>query len=93
MITADAPGSKLEAQGIKDIFRGNKLNRGEGRAVSRAEDKDGSGGLKNSLIFHLMQGKGANTESGELHCVQQCDLDHAVGLCAATRPVLITLYL
>lgn len=40
-----------------------------------------------------MQGKGANTERGQLHCVQKRDLDHPVRLCATARPVLITLYL
>lgn len=41
--------------------------------------------------MYLMQGEGANTESGQLHCVQQCGLDHPVCLRATTRPVLIAL--
>lgn len=65
--------------------------------VSQGVDTDGEGGLKRegkkSEIIYLVQGKGANAEGGQLHCVQQGDLDHPVRLCAATRPVLVTLYL
>ncbi len=68
------------------------INSGEGRVVSRGVDTEGEGGLKSEIIY-LMQGKGANTESGQLHCVQQRDLDHPVCLCAATWPVLVALYL
>lgn len=69
------------------------INRGQGRAPSQGVDTGGEGRLEAREIIHLMQGKGANTESGQLHCVQQGDLDHPVGLRAATRPVLVTLYL
>lgn len=40
-----------------------------------------------------MQGKRANAESGQLHCVQQGDLEHPVCFCATTWPVLVTFYL
>lgn len=63
-----------------------------GRVVSQGEDREREGGLKSETIY-LMQGKGANTESGQLHCVQQGDLDHPVCLCAPIWPVLVTLYL
>lgn len=61
---------------------------GKETAVSRGVDT----GEKRWNIY-LMQGKGADTERGELHCVQESDLDHPVCLCAATWPVLVTLYL
>lgn len=40
-----------------------------------------------------MQRESADTEGGQLHGVQQGDLDHPVRLGAAARPVLVTLYL
>lgn len=42
---------------------------------------------------YLMQGKSAHAERGQLHGVQQGDLDHPICLCATVWPVLITLYL
>lgn len=45
------------------------------------------------IAADLMQRKGADAERGQLHGVQQRDLDHPICLCAPVRPVLITLYL
>lgn len=45
------------------------------------------------IAAHLMQRKGPDAERGQLHGVQQGDLDHPICLCAPVRPVLITLYL
>lgn len=42
---------------------------------------------------YLVKGEGPDGVGGQLHRVQQSDLDQAVGLCAAGRPVLIALHL
>lgn len=40
-----------------------------------------------------MQGESAHTESGQFYGVQQGHLGHAIGFCATTGPVLVTLNL
>lgn len=45
------------------------------------------------MSCYLIEGEGPDRVGGQLHCVQQSDLDQAVGLCAPRRPVLITLHL
>lgn len=40
---------------------------------------------------HLVKSKGSDGVGGQLHCVQQSDLDETVRLGAARGPVLITL--
>lgn len=42
---------------------------------------------------YLVKSEGPDRVGGQLHCVQQSDLDEAVGLCAPCWPVLITLHL
>ena len=42
---------------------------------------------------YLMQGEGADAEGGQLHGVQQGDLDHTVGLRSSAGPVLVALHL
>lgn len=45
------------------------------------------------MSCYLVKSEGPDRIGGQLHCVQQSDLDEAVGLCAPCRPVLITLHL
>lgn len=58
--------------------------------------------LRLALIYHqihihasgyLVKGKGPDRVGRQLHCIQQSDLDEAVGLCAAGWPVLIAFHL
>lgn len=40
---------------------------------------------------YLVQGEGADTESGQFYSVQQGHLGHTIGFCTTTGPVLVTL--
>lgn len=42
---------------------------------------------------YLVESEGPDGIGCQFHCVQQSDLDEAVGLCAARGPVLVALYL
>lgn len=42
---------------------------------------------------YLVESEGPDGIGCQLHCVQQSDLDEAVGLGAARRPVLVALHL
>lgn len=44
-----------------------------------------------TLFPYLVQREGAHAEGGQFNGVQQGHLGHAVGLCAAAGPVLVTL--
>lgn len=45
------------------------------------------------MFLYLVKSKGPDRVGGQLHRVQQSDLDEAVGLCATCWPVLVTLHL
>lgn len=42
---------------------------------------------------YLVKSEGPDRVGGQLHCIQQSDLDETVGLCAPCWPVLIALHL
>lgn len=44
-------------------------------------------------VLYLIEGKGTDAVSGQLHGVQHGDLDHPIGLRSSRRPVLVTLHL
>lgn len=50
-------------------------------------------GRKSNQSSYLVQGEGADTESGQFYGVQQGHLGHTIGFCAATGPILVTLNL
>ena len=45
------------------------------------------------MACYLVKSEGPDRVGGQLHCVQQSDLNEAVGLCAPGWPVLIALHL